>query len=72
MIATDTARWDAQWHDLGFPPAERRAFADAYDAFEARARAVLTVRPGAQIEQARPHAAAVVGDISGDRRRVDG
>jgi monoamine oxidase len=38
-IATDTARWDAQWHDLGFPPAERRAFADAYDAFEARARA---------------------------------
>ena len=38
-LATDTARWGEQWRDLGFPPDERRAFAAAYDSFEARARA---------------------------------
>ncbi len=38
-IATDTARWGEQWRDLGYSPAEQRAFAAARDQWEERARA---------------------------------
>ncbi len=38
-IATDSARWGEQWRDLGYSPAEQHAFATAWDAWEARARA---------------------------------
>lgn len=30
-IETDTARWDEHWRDLGFPPAEQRAFGAVWD-----------------------------------------
>lgn len=38
-IATDTARWDEQWRDLGFSPAEQAASDEAWERFEAAARA---------------------------------
>ncbi|MEH3046791.1 flavin monoamine oxidase family protein [Sphingomonas adhaesiva] len=38
-IATDTARWGEQWRDLGYPPADRQAFAAAWDRWERNARA---------------------------------
>lgn len=38
-IATDTARWDQQWRDLGFSPDEQAASDDAWDRWEASARA---------------------------------
>lgn len=38
-IATDTANWSEQWRDLGYPPEDQAAFALAWNAWEARARA---------------------------------
>lgn len=35
------AGWGEQWRDLGFPPAERAAFGEAWDRFEAAAHAAL-------------------------------
>ena len=41
-IDTSTARWGEQWRDLGYPLEAQRAFADARDRWEARARAAAT------------------------------
>jgi len=38
-IATDSANWSEQWRDLGYPPEDQAAFARAWNAWEARARA---------------------------------
>lgn len=40
-IDRSSPNWGVQWHDLGFPPDEQRAFADAYDRFETAAHAAL-------------------------------
>lgn len=38
-VDTATARWGEQWRDLGYPPDQQRAFAEAWEAWEARAHA---------------------------------